>query len=269
MREPSAFEFRHYKDFLRSKLRSPGKRGALSQAAKALNCQRSYLSRVMNSKIQLTPDHAYLLARHWQLAPPESEYFLTMVDEERAASREFRAYLAQRLEALLRSHESLGTRMERSKPVLAVEQEIAYFSAWHWSAIHFLTSIPAFQTADQIAIRLCLAKPLVEHCLRMLADWGLVRANGPTWEYLSGEFHLPKDSPLVCQYHGNWRSRALLDAQIPHTNGIHYTNVQTLAINDVPALRALALEFIEKCKLLTRPSRPEEAVAITLDVFHL
>jgi plasmid maintenance system antidote protein VapI len=98
MNEKSIFVFNSYKPILRQYLRAKGKRGALSRAAEALNCQRSYLSRVMNSELHLTPDQAFMLARFWKLPHQEREYFQLLVEHERASTREYKEELqAQKL----------------------------------------------------------------------------------------------------------------------------------------------------------------------------
>jgi plasmid maintenance system antidote protein VapI len=95
-------------------LSSKTQRGQLSRAAEALNCQRSYLSRVISESLQLTPDHAFKLARFWRLTSDEREYFQTMVDYERAGDPEYRAHLKQRLLEVKRKHESIQERTART-----------------------------------------------------------------------------------------------------------------------------------------------------------
>jgi plasmid maintenance system antidote protein VapI len=265
MMSETIFKFSTYKAIMNHRLRGEGQRGALSRAAEALNCQRSLLSRIMNSKLQLTPDQAFNLAKHWRLTSREREYFQTLVEFERAAEPSYREFLKARLLELRKEHASLGERAKRPAPTSA--HEALYFSAWYWTAIHFLTSAPGYQTVTAIADHLGLSKVVVTDCLRRLKDWGFVREVGSKWEYAGGEFHLPKDSPLVILHHQNWRMRAVLDAQVTEGENIHYTNVQTISRSDLAALREKLLDFIEECNSMMRPSPPEEAVVLTFDLF--
>lgn len=263
--------FRHesYKKVMSEHLKIKGQRGALSRAAEALGCQRSYLSRIMSSEMHLTPDQAYLLGRFWKLPPLEQEYFQTLVDFERASNIGYREYVEAKLAEIRRKHESLTERIQRPNLKVTTEKEAIYFSSWQWSAIHFLTSSPKYRTVEALSERVGMNKESVTVFLTRLKDLGFVKSVGKNWEYAGGEFHLPKESPFVIQHHTNWRNRAALDAQLLNLDGIHYTNIQTASQKDIATLREMTFDFISSCKQVLDPSSPEEAVVVLCDVFKL
>lgn len=267
MSNHSIFSFESYKAILRHRLRDSSERGALSRAAEALNCQRSFLSRVMNAEIHLTPDHAFLLSRHWKLSNLENDYFKTLVEMERASTVDYRNSLEAKLEQLRQTHLSLSEKLQRPSLLIEAHQQALYFSNWSWSAIHFLTSIPELQTTEAISVRLNLPHKIVLSQLEQLQVMGLVRKDKKKWIYNAGEFHLHRESPHVLTHHQNWRSRAAHSAQDTHGSGIHFTNIQTISKRDFEGARDLVLEFVGRCKELMDPSPPEEAVVITCDLF--
>lgn len=248
-------------------LRGEGNRGALSRAAEFLNCQRSFLSRIMNSKMQVTPDLAFKLCMHWRLSMNEREYFQTLVEMERAVDPSYAAHLREKLKAMKETHESLSDRSKRPEPTGS--HDILYFSAWHWTAIHFLTSIQEFQSLESIATRLHLPEQFVRERLEQLAAWGFVNKTGNRWEYKGGEFHLPKDSPLVILHHQNWRHKAVMDAQSINGGGIHFTNVHTVSRANLPILKERVLKFISETNELLRSSNEEDCVVLLCDLFRL
>lgn len=249
--------------------RQKGNRGALSRAAEALNCQRSYLSRVINGDLHLTPDQAYMLCRFWRLKAIEQEYFQCLVDIERAASGSYREFLKDRLADILRRNESLAERIQKPEPLLSSANEALYFSTWQWAAIHFLTSINDYQGLQKLSERLSLPKEHLQMFLERLKDMGYVQQRGSRWEFRQGEFHLPNNSPFVIQHHQNWRSRAVLDAQFYNPDSVHYTNVQTASREDIQRIKNVLFEFISQCKRTLDPSPPEEGVVILCDVFKI
>src|SRR5688572_22444899 len=93
MEMPNVFTATSYKQLLEQLLRGPGQRGALSKAAVALGTQVSYLSRVMNTELHLTPDQAFVLGRHLKFKEAEQRYFRLLVDYERAADPGYRTSL--------------------------------------------------------------------------------------------------------------------------------------------------------------------------------
>jgi uncharacterized protein (TIGR02147 family) len=262
----SVFEFESYKKFMSHRLYGEGLRGQLSRAAELLKCQPSFLSRVMSAEIHITPDQAFVLCEFWRLDEEEAHYFQSLVDWERASDPRYRSALKARIAKLRDQHESLQRRVQ--KPDFPVTQpQAAYFSTWCWSAIHFLVSIPKYQTVHAVAARLGLAEAVVEDHLHQLKQSGFVRQQGKRWEYAGGQFHLPKDSPFVIFHHQNWRGKAVLDAQAASNKNVHYTTVLTLSLEDLKRLKELTLGFISETDKIAKPSEPEECVVLTCDLF--
>jgi len=147
--------------------------------------------------------------------------------------------------------------------------QLNYFSTWIWSAIHFLTSIPEYQSLENISDRLGLKLSVTLQFLEQLQTQGLIENQGQRWIYKSGEFHAPKDSPLVRLHHQNWRMRAVVDAQDLNSEGTHFTAVQTVSKNDYEKIKNLLLQFISEASSIAGPSTPEEGIVITCDVFKI
>lgn len=268
MKTKSVFEFATYKPYLAYRLSSKEHRGQLSRAAEAIQTQRSYLSRVISEELQLTPDHAFKLARFWKLNAAERQYFCLLVDFDRAADPEFRAHLKQQAQEMKAKHDSVQERAART--AFSVDTfQLGYFSSWIWTALHFLTSIPAFQTEEALADRLGLKREQLRFYLEQLSAQNFIEHKGSRWVYKGGEFHAPKNSPLVLLHHQNWRQRAILDAQDFSHSNVHFTAVHTVSKQDAESIKALMLEFITESSAIAAPSNPEEAVAVTCDFFVL
>lgn len=266
MNKKTVFNFSSYKSFMASLLSGERNRGQLSRAAEYLNCQRSHLSRVMNAELQLTPDHAYLLTKYWNLTELERNYFLAKVEYERAASLELKSYLQNRIQGLKAEYQKIGQRTKRESLEMN-DLPLSYFSSWLKSALHFLTSIPEFQTLEALQGRVGVKRAVLLKYLEELHDLGYIEKQGQRWVYKSGEFHIPKDSPMLQLHHQNWRNRALLDAQDSSGSGVHYTGVQTLSHTDFEKLKELLLGFLSEVSQISGPSRPEECVVLNVDLF--
>ena len=269
MKNRSIFEFQSYKEIMKIRLVGRNQRGQLSRAAESLKCQVSFLSRVLKTEAHLTPDQSFMLSKFWKLGIDESEYFHTLVEFERAAELQYRNHLKGRLETLKKNNESLQKRTQKGDFPIA-EQQATYFSSWLWTALHFLTAIPEFQNSQKIAARLGLSESMVIDSLKRLEQYGLVSSDvGGEWKYTSGQFHLPKASPFVVQYHQNWRTKAVLDAQNFLSDGLHYTSVLTLSQSDAEQIKNLLLNFISETVQISNPSQPEDALILNCDFFRL
>jgi len=65
----NVFNHLDYKDFLKIQIEENHEAyGYKSRLAKAANCQKSFLSQVLNSHIHLTPEHAVGLCQFWKFS---------------------------------------------------------------------------------------------------------------------------------------------------------------------------------------------------------
>ena len=256
------YSFTHYRDFL-AKQSEPW--GEISRMAKAASCQRSLLSRAIKGELLLTPDHGHALCEYWRLGEEEREYFMLLLERERAATKDYRAHLEKKIERVLRARENLAQRLET--PALTKEWETTYYSAWFWSAIHICTSVPHLQTESALSQVLHLHPELVKHCLRSLEHWNLVQRKGKRWEHSSSNFHLPKNSPLIGQYHTQWRQQALSHCMVPGNAGLHYTQLQAMDTVAFRKIKELLLQAIEDSLKVGDAAESTNVVALSLDVF--
>jgi uncharacterized protein (TIGR02147 family) len=242
--------------------------GVISELALAAKCQRSYLSLVIHGSVHLTPDHAFGLCDYWNLSEPETECFMTLLELARSGSAAYRKHLESKLRAQKRENEDVAKKLNRPR-LVAEEKENTYYSAWFWSAIHILVSIPEYQTVSAISERLQLPRSVVQETLKVLEGYKLIRADGGRWKFGSSELHLPKGSQLAILHHSNWRQRGLLDAQLRTENSVHFTVVQSLSHNVYEKIRSSLLRFIADSSRLAGPSKEEELVCMSYDLFRV
>lgn len=264
----NVYAARDYRDFLNQKTKDEKGRGGLSRIASAAKCQNSHITRVLKGEQHITMDQAFRLARFWHLPPDEERFFLKLVEWDRSGEPAFRAQLRQELDALKKEQEDFSVRLQKDA-VPSTSFEMLYYSAWYWSAIHVITSVPEFRTVGAISSRLQLPLPVVRECLEMLEAHGLVERRDAQWQMTGKNIHLPKQSPLNSVQHGNWRSRAVFSSQIPGDDGVHFTTVQSVSKADFESIKQILFESIDRYAAVANPSREEELVCFLCDFFRV
>lgn len=263
------YAFTDYKKYLKFLLDQGDKSwGLVSKLADACGCQRSYFSRVVNAEVHLTPDHAYNLSQYLSLAETETEYFLCLLEKDRASTSSYRERQMQKIKRMKEEHEDLQKIVNRP-PVSLSEKEFQYYATWYMSALHILVSIPKYQTSASIAQKLQLDLASVEEALLKLQAFGLVRYENKKWTFNSSEIHVSKNSPLVSLHHNNWRQRAILDSQKTKTDGIHFTVVQSVDKEAWEKIKNKLLQFIEDFSKTAGPAASEELICMTCDFFKV
>src|SRR5262249_10109682 len=124
MRTKNIYEFETYKDYLKFRIAEEDpKWGLMTRLASAAGCLRPYISRVLSTECHLTPSQAFGLAQYWNLDDDESEYFLALLEIERAASVPYRQHLQQKLSSAKKRNESL-THIVNRKAAQVDQQDV-------------------------------------------------------------------------------------------------------------------------------------------------
>jgi hypothetical protein len=73
----------------------------------------------------------------------------------------------------------------------------------------------------------------------------------------------------VAFHHGNWRTRAILDAQKRNPESVHYTVVQSLDQKAFEEIRQKIIQLIEDANRIARPAKEERLICFTTDFFEV
>lgn len=262
------YQFEDYKSFILSTIeKNSSNRAYRSAMAKAAGCGRSFFSQALNSHVQLTPDHGAGLCEFWGFDDDRTDYFLDLINLERAAGAALKRRIQRRLNKLRAESKRLSSRKVEETPLSAGLREAVYYSAWHTAAIHTLTAIPGYRTTVAIARRLELSTALVERVLNDLQAIGLVQRKGGFWDVKGMSVHLPKESPLSIINQTNWRNQAIKHLiRTPH-DGIHYTAIMALSRKDADEIMGILNKVIDEVIKVVGPSAEEELVCLNVDYF--
>jgi uncharacterized protein (TIGR02147 family) len=264
------FQIKEYRDYIRRRIQeNRAVRGYQGKLADAAGCQKSFLSQVLNSHVQLTPDHAAGLCRFWALTEDESDYFIGLVNLERAHSPHLKAALTRQLATLRQKQEDFARRFDHAQ-ALSGGEELVYYSSWHYSAIHIALGLPGCRTPRALSERLRLPLPQVLASLAALEGLGIVRkGTGDQWTVARNDLHLAKRSALTAVHHSNWRHKAITRLHERDEWDLNYTGVHSLSARDAERIKDLLREAIADARKIVGPSPEEELVALTCDFFRL
>ena len=263
------FNFDDYRAFIKAYVdSSPDSWGLWAKLALAAGCQATYLSQAMRGKVQLTAEHIHGLAKYWNMSEAETDFFLLQLEFARAGTEELRDYYLKKIKKIRRERDDLSKRFQKER-VAPGEKETLYYSAWYWSALHVMTTVPELQTAQAMATRLFLPVKFVESCLHKLEEQGFVKKEGKLWKLGTADVHIPKDSLMVGIHHNNWRAKAVADSNQPDTEGVHFTGVYSLSRSDYQHLKEKVLDLVEHSRRVIAPSKEEEVICFTCDFFKI
>jgi uncharacterized protein (TIGR02147 family) len=264
----SLFGFDSYKGFIRSKIKENSEvYGYQSRLAEAAKCQRSFLSQVLSKEVHLTVEQAMGLCEFWKFGNDEQEYFLLLVQSERAGTESLKRFFERKLEGLLAKQKNLTDRFKETAQ--SEKDNEIYYGSWHFAAIHGLVSIPSFQTVESISARLALPLKEVEATLSQLLRMGLVEKKGSRFRVGKTSLHLPKGSRFTPIFQAQWRNRAIMNSLEQNSDSLHYTSIVTISKKDLKRFEDMALRFLDETRALIAPSEDEEMVCFLMDLFKV
>lgn len=264
------FDFSDYKKYCRERIRTmPHRgRGVLRKLAINLKVHSTRLSQILNGSADLSPEQALRVSRFFGLSELETEYFLLLVQIDRAGTEELRKHLIHQLERVSAQQKSVLAVVPHEK-ALDENSRAIFYSSWHYSAVRLLTSIPEFQNQDRIADHLQIPKIRVRQILDFLISVGLCLEKNGRPVMGPSSTHLEASSPLISRHHSNWRLKALEVHDDLASEELAYSGPMSISKRDQEEIRAILLEAIRKATHRAVASSPEKLCCLNIDWFQV
>ncbi|MEZ4743814.1 MAG: TIGR02147 family protein [Bdellovibrionota bacterium] len=257
-----------YVEILNNVLLASPTKGLKSKLSIAAKCHASHLSQVLSKKVDLSLDQAFAIGQYLGWSDLEIEYFLTLVSLSRSGSRSLSQYYHTKLANLRDKSTKLSNRLKTEKNLKELAEK--YYSAWYYSAVHIILTIPEYKTPDAIAAKLNIPRKTVLNALKVLHEIGIVTKTAEgLWEVLEFDLHIPANSPLYNSYHINWRNEVSRLVQINKDKNLHYTGLHSMSRKDYEILRERIMELIEESRSLVSKSKEEDLVLFAVDLLNI
>lgn len=264
------FNYQSYKSYLTDRLAEQAKEqaGQRSRLARAIPCHTAYVSQVLNGLAHFSLEQGDKINAHLGHSDPESLYFLTLIQYERAGTASLKSLFKQQLRDMAAQRQNLKNRLKFKKS-LSIEDQTTYYSSWHYAAVHVLVSVPGMDTKPGLGELLKLPLNRVAEILDFLCQTGLLTETNGHYAVGVTSIHLGADSPNIIKHHTNWRLRAIDDLERRGSDSVHYSSVVTMSVDDGTKVRAIIIKAIEDIRAVVSGSKDERGFCYALDFFPL
>lgn len=247
----------------------PGQRkGQRALLSKALGCQPTFVTQVLNKDFNFSLEQAERLNRFLDHNEEESEYLFLLVQKERAGSRELAAYFDQKIKKLKSQRQILSHRLGK-ETTLSKEQQGIYYSSWYYAAIHIATAIPELQTKEKLANYFQMTQKKVSEVLDYLTSVGLVVQEAGRYSIGTAKIRLGNDSPNILRHHANWRQKATEFLEREGPNDLHYSGVLCLTPKDQEKIKSRILDMLKEHLQISDEAKEEDLCCYNIDLFSL
>lgn len=264
------FDFEDYKRYLGVRITQEASenRSYRSRLSEHVQCQQSYLSQVLNGRPDFTLEQAHRLNHFLHHDKTEAKYFILLVEKSRAGTKDLKQFFDEQIEEVKKARFHLKSRLKETEEINPEDQH-KYYSAWFYSAIYVILSIPKFQSIPAIAQRFHLPEELVASAVNFLDECGLIENVKGEYRVTKKRIHLDRNSTFIQRHHINWRSQSLQSVEKNLPGDLHFSTVVALSASDYEKIKEIFVQAIANAREVIKPSPEEEIMAITLDVFKL
>lgn len=261
----SVYEFRDYRQFLRSWIEDKSKeiRGAQSRLANAAGVSSTLISRILSGEKQLSSEQATEIAEYVGLNDNETRYFILLVEIGRAGSHKLKKILNEEAKSI---SEKISVRISNSTKV-SDEIKAVYYSSWIYAAIRNLLATPGPHDVNSIAERLGLPKKTVANAVEFLLQSNLCSKDSKGLHHLASKTHLDADSPFITNHHRNWRQKAIEKMEERNSSDLFFSSPMSLSKETVSELRKHLPNLISEVMKQVEPSPSEVTYCFNLDFF--
>ena len=263
------FDYDDYKKLVLARVSSMPKegRGEFQRIAAHLKMHTTRVSHVFKGSENLTLEQATSLADYLGFNELETEYFLNLVNLERAGTQPLKRFFQKQRSRIRDQSKELFHRLPKDQ-VLSDEQKAMFYSNWFYSGIRLLSSIEGFHDVDRIAERLELPKNLVRKVMDFLLKCGLCIEKNGKFTMGPKQTHLEAESPMVMRLHANWRIMAITKHPKISPDELALTMPMSLNLSDIPLIRKRLVEVIEEIrKIPAAADKPDQLACVNIDLF--
>jgi uncharacterized protein (TIGR02147 family) len=264
----SIFIFDSYKSFLEKKIPTTDNlgRGFTTRLARFMKINPSFLSQVIKGDKHFSLEQALKVSEFLSLNALEKEYFIHLIQLERAGTVELRQYFSQKIELIKKESQKITRRISDQKELGANEQAI-FYSNWYYSAIRLSCDIP--ELSNELALSEYLDIPLakVNSIIEFLVQNGLCEKENEKLRIGVKKTHLAETSPYIFSHHRNWRLKAMENYSQFKEKDMAFSAPLTLSIQDFFQVKQILLEAIEKVSKTVSTSPSEELACLNIDFF--
>ena len=244
-------------------------RGEISKIASHLKVSTTLISHILSEKKTLTLEQADSLIEYLGLMNLEQDYFINLVQMERAGTTSLKKYWSKKLTEIKEASLKLSQRVKIDK-VLSHEEKSIFYSSPLYSAIRLFTSVGGKgKSLGEICDRFDLPKARVATILSFLVESGLCIEKNGLYFLGAQKTHLDNQSPHLPKHLSSWRNRAIYHSENISDKELMYSAPVSLSVEDFDKLREEMANFIKKFVERVQASPAEEIACFNLDFFWI
>lgn len=241
--------------------------GEYRKLALHLNVSTTMISQVFKGDKHLSLELGCEVSEYLGHNDLESEYFLLLVEMNRAGSHKLHERLKKQVQQRQQAAKKVENRIKKDFELTAEAKSI-YYTSWVFSGIRLLTAVSGYNDVVSIAERLQLPRATVQKALDFLLQNRLVEVKKGKLVCSDVSTHIGSSTLLVNKHHQNWRLQGLQKMAGQIEGDLYYTGPTAMSKEAADAIHSVLLKTIEEYRKISGPSESEVVRCLNIDWFE-
>lgn len=260
----SILQFEDYKAYIRQQIGH----GSSKIMARYLDVNASMISQILAGPKDFTLEQGEKLLSFFNLKNIEAEYFLILIQIERAGTKGLKEFYKRRADQLRTQANQVKRHIQVDRDLTA-EEKSKFYSSWIYSAIQIFTSLEGGKNFEEISEVFRVERGRLLEVMEFLVEKNLCSLDSNIYRPGVQSTHIEKGSPFLIQHHNNWRVKALEKAESLQDQELMFTANISLSHGDFLKLRDHLLSSIREFMEVVKPSPPELVANLNIDFFKV
>jgi len=265
----SLFEYKNYKSFFKDWVKNhPSQgRGLYNKVAEVLRTSNAAVSQIFNGDRELNLEQAIEIAEFINLSNSETDYFLLLVEYNRAGSEKLRKKLLSKINSEKNRQKNLINRVP-TDTVLPEQVKSIYYSSWIYTGVRNLVATSEKSSLEALSARLNIQTSKLTQVIQFLIENQLLTREKDRLVVGPQKTHLESTSPWVTKHHQNWRLKSIEKMQSQDQSDLFYSAPMSLSLDLAERIRAQLPELIKQIVSEVGESKSEIVRCLNIDWFE-
>lgn len=265
----SLYEYSDYKKFLNDWVEAQPKQGhgEYRRISLSLKVSTTMVSQVFKGDKHLSLEMACELCEYLSFDEDETEYFLLLVDYQKAGSHKLSNRFLKQIKKRQEQALKLENRIKKSSELSEADKAI-FYSSWIYSGISLMTDIDSYNNAADISQKLNLPKNLVQRVISFLLEKGLCVEVAGKLKMGSTSTHVGSSNLLTVKHHQNWRLLGFNKMIFEDDRQLFFTGPMVMSQEVADEIRLQLPELIQDILKKVHPSKSEVVRCLNIDWFE-
>jgi len=262
----SIFEFKNYQSFLLYFFQI--KRGNQARLAEFLECKSSFLTQVIDEKVEISMEQAMKIPNFLGMNKNEKMAFLLYVQKEKIKSLDEKRFFEDQINTLKIKNNTVKERLA-GVGELDDHAKSKYYSSWIFGAVHILCAFSWINDVSDISHFLKIERTVANEALKFLLECGLCERKNNKLSIGKRQIHLDENSEYIFNHHINWRLKAIEKLNSGHHQILNFSSLIGISKKDAAAIKEILLKSISETNKVVQNSGEDAAFLINVDFMEL